>query len=86
MDGSDSGRPTSGKANAESLYRIEVDMDLCKGHAACMGEAPELFHVDDTGKLTVLNPYPGDALRDKAQAAAKYCPTQAIRVVEHGDS
>ena len=85
-DGSDSGRPTSAKANAHSLYRIEVDMDLCKGHAACMGEAPELFHVDDTGKLTVLNTYPGDDLRDKAQAAAKYCPTQAIRVVKHGDS
>jgi sterol 14-demethylase len=45
-----------------------------------MGEAPELFHVDEAGKLTVLNPSPGEALIDKARAAAKYCPTQAIRI------
>lgn len=60
--------------------RIEVDMDLCKGHASCMGEAPELFHVDEEGKLTVLDERPGDDLIEKAQAAAKYCPTQAITI------
>jgi len=85
-DESETGHQISEYANARSQYRIEVDMELCKGHAVCMGEAPELFHVDDTGKLSVLNAYPGDDLRDKAQAAAKYCPTQAIRILEQGDS
>ncbi len=66
----------------DSRHRIEVDMDLCKGHATCMGEAPELFHVDEAGKLTVLKPSPEEALIDKARAAAKYCPTQAIRIEE----
>lgn len=71
------------EAQAESSrYRIEVDMDLCKGHATCMGEAPELFHVDEAGKLTVLHPSPEEELIDKARAAAKYCPTQAIRIEE----
>ena len=61
-------------------YLIEVDMDLCKGHAACMGEAPELFHVDEDGKLTVLNAQPDESLLEKARNAVKYCPTQAIRL------
>ena len=26
-------------------YRIEVDLDLCQGHAMCELEAPDHFHV-----------------------------------------
>jgi sterol 14-demethylase len=70
-------------AQAEgSRYRIQVDMDLCKGHATCMGEAPELFYVDEAGKLTIVNPSPEEELIGKARAAAKYCPTQAIKIEE----
>jgi sterol 14-demethylase len=71
-----SGQPEAG-------YRIEVDMDLCKGHATCMGEAPELFHVDEEGKLTVLNARPDESQLEKARNAAKYCPTQAIRLTDN---
>lgn len=73
--------PESGAA-IPCAYRIDVDFDLCKGHAACMGEAPELFQVDEAGRLTVLNDRPGEPLIAKARAAAKYCPTQAIRISE----
>lgn len=61
--------------------QIVVDMDLCKGHATCQGEAPELFQVDEEGRLTVLNAYPDAAAIDKARAAARYCPTQAIKIL-----
>lgn len=61
--------------------QIVVDMDLCKGHATCQGEAPELFQVDEDGRLTVLNAYPDAKAIDKARAAARYCPTQAIQVL-----
>lgn len=61
--------------------QIVVDMDLCKGHATCQGEAPELFQVDEEGRLTVLNAYPDAAAIDKARAAARYCPTQAIQIL-----
>ena len=73
-------RPDAGVEQPAAVCRIEVDMDLCKGHAACMGEAPELFHVDEEGRLTVLNDQPGDELLEKARAAANYCPTQAITI------
>lgn len=77
-----SGMMAPGTHSAGTRHPIQVDMDLCKGHAACMGEAPELFHVDEAGQLTILNAAPGEELMGKARAAAKYCPTQAIKIVE----
>jgi sterol 14-demethylase len=43
-----------------------------------MAEAPEIFHVDDAGNLTVLQENPDMALLEKAKLAEKYCPTKAI--------
>jgi sterol 14-demethylase len=60
---------------------VEVDFDVCKGHANCMAEAPEIFHVDGQGRLTVLNDNPQAELLQKALAAEKFCPSRAIRIV-----
>jgi len=65
---------------AQSYFRVHVDMDLCKGHATCMAEAPEIFKVDDEGVLTILTDTPHIELIEKARAAEKYCPTHAITV------
>ena len=67
--------------NAQHTFRVLVDKDLCKGHANCMTEAPDIFHVDDGGRLTVLNEHPPEALLEQARAAEKYCPNRAIRIV-----
>jgi ferredoxin len=58
--------------------RIKVDFDLCQGHANCMGEAPEVFQVDEQGFLNILQEAPPEALREKVELAVKYCPTGAI--------
>jgi len=60
--------------------RIKVDFDLCQGHANCMGEAPDVFQVDDNGFLNILQEEPPEALREKVELAVKYCPTGAIRL------
>jgi sterol 14-demethylase len=60
--------------------KIIVDYDLCQGHGACMGEAPQLFRVDDKGMLTILQETPPEGLRKQLESAAKYCPTGAIRI------
>ena len=60
--------------------RIVIDWDLCQGHATCMGEAPEVFHVDEKGTLTVLQENPDESLRPQVEDAVKYCPTSAIRL------
>jgi sterol 14-demethylase len=62
--------------------RIVVDRDLCQGHAACEGEAPEVFSVSKKGELTVLDPTPSEDQRAAVELAVKYCPTHALRIEE----
>lgn len=66
---------------AGQAFQVLVDWDLCKGHANCMAEAPEIFRVDEKGHLTLLSDAPPAALLEKARLAEKYCPTRAIRIV-----
>jgi sterol 14-demethylase len=67
--------------SGEGEFEIAVDWDLCKGHGNCAAEAPEIFQLDEQGRLTVLQPQPSPNLLQKARAAEKYCPTQALRVI-----
>ncbi len=63
-------------------WRIAVDRDLCQGHAVCEGEAPDLFEVSKKGDLTVLDQRPPDEARSAAEAAARFCPTHALSIVD----
>ena len=60
--------------------RIEIDLDLCQGHAMCQLEAPDVFFVPRKGKVTVTQPSPPDTERAAVEAAVRYCPTQALRL------
>lgn len=64
--------------------RIEADLDLCQGHAACEMEAPDVFEVPKRGKVTVLDQTPPESLRADVENAVRYCPTQALRIAEQG--
>ena len=61
-------------------YRVSVDLDLCQGHAACVGEAPEVFRVDGLGKVRLIDPTPDASLSAKVERAALYCPTKTIKI------
>ncbi|MFI1914607.1 ferredoxin [Nocardia sp. NPDC020380] len=61
--------------------RLVVDLDLCQGHAVCQDEAPELFHVPKAGQVEILRADPGPDL-EAARAAVRYCPTQALLLVD----
>jgi sterol 14-demethylase len=63
-------------------WRVVVDPDLCQGHGACEGEAPEVFSVSKKGELTILAEAPPDAQRPAVEAAVKYCPTHALSILE----
>lgn len=58
--------------------KVVIDRDLCQGHAVCMGEAPEVFQVDEMGENTLLQQEVSDDLKEKVALAARYCPNQAI--------
>jgi ferredoxin len=62
--------------------RIEVDLDLCQGHAMCEMEAPDVFSVPRKGKVSVTDPAPPESSRAAVRAAVAYCPTQALRLVD----
>ncbi len=60
--------------------RVAADLDLCQGHAMCELEAPDVFEVPKRGKVVVLDEHPDD--RAAVEAAVRYCPTQALRIIE----
>jgi ferredoxin len=66
--------------------KVKVDRDLCQGHSVCLGEAPEIFDVVDKGEgypqVLVLQEHPPEALREKLQRAARYCPNNVISILD----
>ena len=59
--------------------RVVVDLDTCQDHGQCVFAAPEVFRLDESGKLAyVASPSP--ELRDAVEEAADVCPLQAIRL------
>ena len=62
--------------------RIQVDEDLCQGHAMCQLEAPDIFSVPRNGKVTVIMPAPPASARPAVEAAVRFCPTQALKIVD----
>jgi ferredoxin len=59
--------------------KVAVDMNKCQDHGQCVFAAPDVFRLDDSGRLAYLSD-PGDALRADVEEAADVCPMQAIRI------
>jgi ferredoxin len=62
--------------------RVGVDLELCQGHGVCESEAPEVFELAKSRKVVVLDPSPGEEHRSEVEAAVRYCPTAALRIIE----
>ena len=62
--------------------KVRIDEELCQGHAVCMGEAANVFRVDDDGVVTVLADEPPAVEHERVRLAARYCPTGAVRIEE----
>lgn len=60
--------------------RVIVDLTVCQDHGQCVFAAPDVFDMDDDGKLVVLTAEPDESLRSQAEDAADVCPVQAIRL------
>jgi ferredoxin len=63
-------------------YRVEVDLDLCQGHAMCEVEAPNHFSVPKRGKVEILNDLPPEEDRAEIEQAVWACPTQALSIID----
>ncbi|MFI7296963.1 ferredoxin [Streptomyces sp. NPDC050121] len=69
--------------------RVEVDLKKCQDHGQCVYAAPDLFALDEQGRLSLRNEatelYTAEldaANADEVQEAADVCPLQAITVHE----
>lgn len=60
--------------------RIDLDADVCQGHARCHALAPELFDLDEAGYAVLRVEAVPPELEASARAAAAACPERAIAV------
>ena len=63
-------------------YRVEVDADLCQGHAMCELEAPGVFTVPKRGTVEIPDAEPSDDIREDVERTVEMSPTQALSIKE----
>ncbi len=63
-------------------YRIDLDEDLCQGHAMCELEAPDYFRVPKRGTVEILDAEPPAQARAEIERAVEACPTRALSITE----
>jgi ferredoxin len=64
--------------------QVKIDAVLCSGHGRCAKFAPEVYKLDDNGYnqdrgKTLPVPTSQETL---ARKGAKFCPEQAIKILE----
>ena len=58
--------------------KVQVNADMCEGHAKCEKAAPEVFKVGDDDLSVVLVDDVAPELVEKVERAIRMCPRQAI--------
>lgn len=66
-------------------YRVEVDLDLCQGHAMCEMEAPDYFRVPKRGTVDIIDDEPCEDVRAEIERAVESCPNRALSITEKED-
>ncbi|MEZ5091442.1 ferredoxin [Nocardioides sp.] len=59
--------------------KVTVDLTRCQDHGQCAIAAPDVFRINDEGRLE-YDGEPADDRRDDVEEAADVCPVQAILV------
>ncbi|WP_081236701.1 ferredoxin [Streptomyces viridosporus] len=61
--------------------KVHADTARCQGHGRCALLAPDVFDVDDDGKVVVLLADVGDDHAADVREAVTSCPEAALEVV-----
>jgi ferredoxin len=61
-------------------FRVEVDPDMCEGHAICQIDSPAVFTPDAEGYAQVAIRLVPDDLRAKVEDCVRACPAGAISI------
>jgi ferredoxin len=62
--------------------RIIVDHDLCESNAVCVGEAPEVFGLDESNGMVVLTETARADHLALVRRAVDRCPRAALSLEE----
>jgi ferredoxin len=60
--------------------KVSVDFAKCTGLGICESMAPNIFEVDDDGKLLLLKDDITDDELQSVEEAVTGCPTEALRI------
>ena len=60
--------------------RIELDVDLCEGHAQCEILAPDYFEIRPDGKAHLLRGTVADSDRAMMEEVVMRCPVLALKL------
>jgi ferredoxin len=60
--------------------KVTVDFTKCTGLGICESMAPDIFEVDDDGKLVLLKDDVTDDELQSVEEAVAGCPTEALRI------
>jgi ferredoxin len=64
------------------VIEIHADLDKCEGYANCIVAAPDVFDIDDDGKVVVLRTSAGDSERQRISESVRGCPAGALSLGE----
>jgi ferredoxin len=67
----------------DELPLLQVNPDLCEGHALCIDLAPEVFDLGDD-EVAGAPAHPSESQWEKVRAAVDACPRQAITFTSSG--
>ena len=62
--------------------KIIVNWPLCDGNGVCAIEAPEVFALDESDRLLVLQEEINEELRSKVESAVRVCPKRALSIAD----
>lgn len=60
--------------------KVAVDRSACAGLGVCESIAPEVFEVDDDGRLELKSAVIGESRLDDVRMAVAGCPNAALRL------
>jgi ferredoxin len=62
------------------VTHVDIDNSVCQGYGNCVGAAPEVFDLGNSGQAFVLRDPVDDDERRRVRQTVSLCPVNAIHV------
>ena len=62
------------------MARLTANKALCQGYGNCISSAPDVYDIDDDGKVALLSVEIEESDRIRIEGAVRSCPVQALAI------